>query len=492
MLKPGDAVFIIAHSQFRGVYIGIASKLKEELECKVHLYTATNQEKKHYEFKYPGLFASVTVANLLYETCGKPIEDEDAVLKAAEANEHRLGVTINELAVSDRHLGRGFALGGYFHPRSRISEKTSYGQMLNAFNQLIEFWTDEMTKRKPTLILNADKVLYVLSRANGIPVRTLAGARYKNFYFWAHNEFLEPALPLSLGSTIEAEAQAELAIDRPYDGYVTYRKRFDHRTRFLPTLNACALMIARKIYWTIRRYEKAKGYYLKEQLQYLWRSRSDTLRMTSDNLPSLEDLEGTKFVFFPLATEPETALQGLSPEYMWQLTAIASICRDLPAGYKLIVKEHHTAVGRRPSNFYDQIEEFKNAGFMNMDEPGFFVAKAAKAVVTINGSSGFEAAVLGRPVVVFGQHNLFGILPHVYTVSDETPLKEGLRNALLGTGDAAAESGARFLAGLISISFDLGDFSPWKPDHVSESALAATHESLVASLKADRGVDVAA
>ncbi len=98
--------------------------------------------------------------------------------RAVEAD---LGITINELAVSDRHLGRGFALGGYGHPRSRISETVDYRAMLHGFNRLHAFWRREIDNKAPALFINAPKLPAVMMRRLGQPVRILAGSRYKDF-----------------------------------------------------------------------------------------------------------------------------------------------------------------------------------------------------------------------------------------------------------------------------------------------------------------------
>ena len=115
------------------------------------------------------------------------------------------------------------------------------------------------------------------------------------------------------------------------------------------TIRRTAYMIAQHLYWRFRRFEKARGYYLSENIRYIWRQRNAAKVMGLSSLPSLKDLKGKPFVFFPLATEPETALQQLSPEYLSQLSCIQAVCKYLPAGYTLVIKEHHTALGRRPS-----------------------------------------------------------------------------------------------------------------------------------------------
>ena len=90
-------------------------------------------------------------------------------------------------------------------------------------------------------------------------------------------------------------------------------------------------------------------------------------------------------MFFPLHAEPESSLQVASPECLVQLSTITSLARDLPAGYYLAVKETYQTYGRRPSNFYDQIREFKNVVLLDMLELGLEVARRAEAVATITG-----------------------------------------------------------------------------------------------------------
>ena len=185
-----------AHSQYRGVHQGVLRRLQRDHGAVIHLYAATVQEGDYYRrLDDAGLFASITVANTLYEVCEKPVADMSAVVARARVLESELGVTFNELALTDRHLGRGYALGGFRHPRSRTSENTSYHQMLAGYSAQVEFWQQQIETKQPTLILQAGKVLSVLARKHAIQMRMLAGSRYKNYYYWATDEFFaNPAL----------------------------------------------------------------------------------------------------------------------------------------------------------------------------------------------------------------------------------------------------------------------------------------------------------
>ncbi|MEZ5670406.1 MAG: hypothetical protein R3F55_23830 [Alphaproteobacteria bacterium] len=266
-----------------------------------------------------------------------------------------------------------------------------------------------------------------------------------------------------------------------------FRERHRKDVSVLLTLKKTAFLFARYLYWHLRGYQKAKGYYVLENATYLWRRRRDIARMTSAELPGLEGFADAPFAFFPLATEPETALQRLSPEYLYQLAAIISVARDLPAGATLAVKEHFAATGRRPADFIGQISELKNVRLMNMAELGMAATRNCRVVVTISGSSGFEGAVMGKPVISFGRHNTYNLLDHVLVVTDEAQLKGYLERAFAMTFDEhkARADGQRFLQAVIDTSFDLGTFVPSEPDSIGPEALDNAFRALTDSLGLD-------
>ena len=80
------------------------------------------------------------------------------------------------------------------------------------------------------------------------------------------------------------------------------------------------------------------------------------------------------------------------------------LSRDLPSNYKIIVKEHLFAIGRRPDNFYEQIKELNNVLMADPLEYGISYLKA-DAVALVVGTSGWEAAAMGLPVISFSKYN---------------------------------------------------------------------------------------
>lgn len=483
MIEPGANVLLVAHSQYRGLYVGVARLLKERCDASVHLYAATAQEAEFYRTRFADVFSSITVARALYETCREPAGEATAVIARARENERALNTTYNALALSDRHLGRGFALGGFKHPRSRISEDTSYLQMLNAFNVVVDFWRGALARHKPSLVIGAGKPLCVLCRQSGIPVRIIAGSRFRSYYYWSANEFREhPGLAAAFAA---AAPNAALTLEQPYAAHLKNRERMRRAASLQSTVRSAGMSVARHAYWTMRGFDKAKGYYLRENIAMDGRFYRDTAMLDTAPNATLDEIAAAgPYVFFPLATEPETALQTISPEYFFQLEAIATLARDLPAGVTLAVKEHYAAIGRRPTDFYRQITEFKNVRMMRVSEFGLEAVRKSAAVATISGTAGFEGAALGKPVISFGIHNIYNIVPHVHVVDHATDLTALLGRLILGGFDepAAQREGTRFLQAIVDSSFDLAGFAPSQPDRIDAAAVDAAFSHLVSGL----------
>lgn len=493
MIAPYTAIAFVARSEWRFFLLELAELLKQRQGSVLHLYCMGRQEMDFYEARNrDGFFATINDASALSKAPEGPVADETAVIAKARAYEERLGFTYNYLAMANRHLGRGYALGGFYHPRSRKSERTGYLQMVNAYNKALEFWEDEIIGKNVTLMMNGPKEAFCMARLHGVPCRAIIGSRYKNFHYWAENEYFENRMIEHVYSHASASGPAD--ISEPYASHMSYREVFLKRMGAWPLVKDLAWLTARRLYWRLRNYEKARGYFLSDELRYVVRSWQCGRELTGPTAARLSDLEDKPFVFFPLHAEPESSLQQASPEYFCQLAAIGSIARDLPAGYLLAVKETYQASGRRPDNFYDQIREFKNVVMLNMLELGLDVVRKAEAVVTITGTAGFEAAVMGKPVITFGRHNIYNFLPHVMVVRSEEELSACLRRALFKGIDRrqAAADGARFLRAVLACSFDMAKYDYVNPERVDPGIVEEAYQRLLDGLPVQPGQGVSA
>lgn len=475
-------IAFIAHSEWRVFLCALARMMKERERSELHLYVISEQERQYYESRdTEGLFASITNIRDHLDIVREEVADPEATFALAREFEERLGTTYNMFSVAHRHFGRGFSLGGYYHPRSRYSERSTYPGIVNAYNKTVQFWERELTEKRITLVMNGWKEAPVTARMLGVPTRNMIGSRYGNYHYWNVNEFYEA--PLVAKSYEKIEKAPIRRIDAPYDSHMQYRAPFLKTMRLNHVLYNMGHSVLQHLYWRFRGYEKAKGYFMGEDVRFHWRTWKQNHLLTGSHMPQLADLKGKKFVFFPLHAEPESSLQVISPEYFFQLGAIASIARDLPAGYYLVVKETFQTLGRRPRDFYGQIRDFKNVILLDMLEFGLEVVRKADAVVTISGTAGFEAAIMGKPVITFGRHNLFNVLPHVKLVTREEDLGPALHAALLNTPDKnqALEDGARFLQAIIDNSFDMAGYNVTEPENVPPEILEETYLRLVES-----------
>jgi Capsule polysaccharide biosynthesis protein len=478
----GFAVLLEAQSEYRGLLTEVARRLKERNGARVHLYCATTQEEEFYRTRYGAHFETIAVDRSLYSGCREPVADADVEIAQARRNEAAFGLSYNRLAMTDRHLGRGYALGGFKHPRSYLSRDTSYLQMVQGFNRAIAFWRNEIAEKNPVAVINCGKIAALIARAEGIPFRTLTPSRYRNLHYWAVNEYFEnPALEAAYW---RLNGRVAVDLSAPYDTHLQMRQALTRGYELTGTLQTMAKRLAQHLYWSLRGFEKARGYFVREDIACMWRRYKARAEMSGPGTVGLADLAGQPFVFYPLHTEPETALQTQSPEYFYQLSSIAALSRDLPAGVMLAVKEHFAGMGRRPTDFYAQISEFKNVVMLNADEFGLHCARQADATATITGTSGFEAAAMGKPVITFGRHNLYNFLPHVMVVEDENQIAGYLRRIFDGGIDAesARADGLRFLQAIADTSFDLGGYDLTMPDKVADQDALSAYQALIDSL----------
>jgi len=466
----------------------ICSRLKDNYGTKIHLYAISNENIDFYKKSAPdNLISSYTLATEMRDYCTKvvPISERSALIERARINEKKFETTYNQLASANRHLGRGFALAGFHHPRSVHSENSDYWSLLNTYNHEFAFWEKEVKEKNITLFLQSTLTTAVFCRANNIAYRVLCNARYKNWHYWGHNEYFESPFAKEILQTLDDSDRTVVEFDAPFLHEQEHRLAFDKNESFYNVAKNSLLDVARYYNSYLRNYELGRNYYLADTISYRWRRWNTLRRLSADNRPRLADLKDTPFVFFPMHTEPESAVHQMSPEFFFQHAAIAAIARDLPAGVPLVVKETIHGIGRRPDNFYDSIMEIKNVIFLNVLERGLDIVKKASAVATITGTAGFEAAVLGRPVLSFGQHNMYNCVPHVYVIKSFDEIKDKLSYLLSDNFnvDRAKLDGSKFLRAIEKLSFDLDQFSFYKKESLNSKGVEAAYNAFISSLK---------
>lgn len=480
------SIALRAHEGIRPLHGEIVRLLKERHEASVHVFCPVPEDVRAFEnLGRDGRFESIAgeaVMDRLARDADGSLAEED-VLPRARRWEERLGHSLNRLVMTSRHLGRSFSLGAFHQPRSSYSEKSTYPQVLKAVCDCLDFWEGELRDKNIGLVLNPNKELAVVADLLGIPHRTLDSSRIGDHYHWAVNEYFENP---SFADAFEAvpAASGDGALAEPYREAGIERQNILDRLGYLALARDLSHLLAKWVYGRLRGYTKARGYYLSEEIKYYVRMAFADRGLARLPTKRLSDLKGKPFVFYPLHEEPEAILSVGSPEYMNQLGAVASLARDMPAGMTLAVKETLYGVGKRTDNFYRQICEFKNVAWLDFRELGIDVVREATAVATIAGTAGFEAAVMGKPVIVFGRYNFYNFIPHVHVVRREEDIAPLLRDIVEGNYDAAKlrADGARAKAAVLAASFEMPGFkgrdaSSLRPEHV-EAAYSGLLKSM--------------
>ncbi len=120
-------------------------------------------------------------------------------------------------------------------------------------------------------------------------------------------------------------------------------------------------------------------------------------------------VKGEKYVYFPLHVNPEVSTSYYGKWYVNQLELIENISRSIPADYMLYVKEHPFSYFSRPLYFHKQIKKFPNVRLISPHANSMELTKKSSLILTITGTTGWEAILLQKPVITFGDvyYNLF-------------------------------------------------------------------------------------
>ena len=122
------------------------------------------------------------------------------------------------------------------------------------------------------------------------------------------------------------------------------------------------------------------------------------------NLKPLYDkpIREEDFAYFPLHFEPEATTLLYAPFYTNQITLLTQIAKSLPVHFKLYVKEHPSMLEYRQTEYYKELKKIPNLKLLNPKTDSLDLIKKSKIVITITGTAGFEASLLKKPVVTFG------------------------------------------------------------------------------------------
>jgi hypothetical protein len=434
---------------------------------------------------------------------GNVTEPSTALATRAAAYENRHAITLmRDMVLGCRHIGRGFVLGGQGHPTSPVSKGMTQRLAVQTCLAIADDFEALAMKYPPGLMLTGGggggismKSACLIARRDGVPFRSLVHSRFANTYLWADSEFEESewfrALlnaqptpnPEEVARAMKAMAPTGLSVV----GFAAMRKD----ARWQSIAKRITLAYLRYFYGRWRGYRKSRiGVTPGSNARMMIRQRLDSKKLDKIAISRIGDLpDHLKVVYFPLQTEPEQSLNVLSPEHTNQLATAVELALSLPADAVLAIKEHPYQMGRRTAHYYDTLKQLPNAVFLNIHEPGIDVVKRADLVAVITGSAGYEAAVLGKPVLHFGKHGQALDLDHVYPMTGFANIGR-ITEILADDSEEAAEKrrrdGARYYLTVEKHGLDMSSFrAHGRKDRPTSAELAEISASLLKTLAND-------
>ena len=401
------------------VFLRLAELLKEPLGLSgVSAYVADSQEFHSLRHKEPMLAGSSVQLLKEWEIYREGLErkpDWDTLLDW----EARIGDPVLWNAImADRRIFFGRKCKYRQDYRPRFSHLQMAGIMQAALERIDEF----LIHRSPDVIIGfgtstlGDYLFYRFAKSRGIAYLQLKATKIGNYVSLNDDAIALSGHIESLLNHPENIPAASLQVAREHLASirkkgVRYEGAIKSNVRLRPIYGLIAVSkgairdIRNQLRPEVRNDNHIENAMLGALYSY-WiqplKAAYTSLRLR-DNLIRQEQLANQRcFAFYPLHFEPEVSLQVFGRPFQNQIEVIRNLAASLPCGMVVLVKEHPRALGFRPYGYYVKLLEIPNVRLVDPLLPTVAVIRRSSLVAVVSGSTGLEAAVMGKPVITFG------------------------------------------------------------------------------------------
>jgi len=257
-----------------------------------------------------------------------------------------------------------------------------------------------------------------------------------------------------------------------------------------PQIGAIVRMLRRR---RLRRYlrytDYAKSYSLRGMVSEAFRLRKNLWLLHRRKL--LEKPVAGRFAFFGLHMQPESSIDVFAHFFSNQERVIEMIARSLPPTHVLLIKLHKSDVPNYSPAQLARLARVPGVQIVSPYADTYEFISNAELVFSIQGTIGLEGALLGKPVIMFGD-SPSKVFPSVSTIGKITDLPALVRQKLAEKTPARSSIVAAFAAYLAPFYPASGGNWDVKPtdaqidDYVRLFGLlrshdAVSHESVLAS-----------
>lgn len=136
-----------------------------------------------------------------------------------------------------------------------------------------------------------------------------------------------------------------------------------------------------------------------------------------------------RYAFFGLHMQPESSIDVFAHFFSNQLRIIELMSRSLPPTHTLLVKLHKSDVPNYSPRYLKQLAAYPGVQLVSPYADAYQFIRGADIVFAIQGTIGLEAALLGKPVIMFGDSPT-RVFPSVSTFGKTIDLPQLVRAKL--------------------------------------------------------------
>lgn len=409
------------------IHFGIAKLIQEKYDCDSYAIIDVNNISKDFFLKQN----FIKFKKVWYYRDYLKKEKSDPNIDYLKSFESKYGINLWEIILIDPYFNQ-------FNKYYKFNEK----EILKILEQECKFFEKVLDEVKPNFLIikvidyHHNHLLHDICKMKGIPILMLSSTRsgYRSIISKDLDEPVE----------LKNDELPELNKHQLNINLNSYRKKFDRtkkekedtskelasQWKRLKSSLKFLLFVCNNNYRNYyANYGRTRLKIIIKEIPFLFKRLCRESFLNKHTMHEIS--EGEPFVYFPMHVEPERSMAIKTPYYSNQHDLIFNIAKSLPIGFRLYVKEHMKMkrLGWRPISYYKKILNLPNVRLLHPSITTDEILKKSSLVVTIGGTTGFEAAFYKKPTIVLSDMS-YSLLSSVYRLKNIEDLPNAIRMML--------------------------------------------------------------
>lgn len=439
MICNGDKILALPGGEYHDILDNFYDYLSNKYQCNFIFLVNTTNYTLHENI--PEHLASyVCLPDLLQEqTWEKDPNEVDRLNRLLRDCEKTLGIPMSRIILSnERSFGRRSSKLKYYWQEGQIARRVLGDESIADICLLRCLYTtfNLLAEHKPKYIIGGiagatfNMFVYIVAKHLGIPCYSCVESMFLgDTYTWTSTWGSYPEYYESVFSELQdSQVMPSKSSLQKIDDFVAkptvlpvYARFWSKNRKKVTLIDVAKTIYDRLKYRIIPILKNQKINNPKPILQNIVAAVRGYITSRTQRhfytIFSSEALGNTKYVYYPMHQEPEFVLNTRATSWFNQINTIQLLSHNLPAGYRLIVKEHRYNYLRRPTRYLKEIRMLRNVDLVDPYDDQFKYITNADLVVTVNGTTGFEALMLEKPVITLSR-TFYDVLDLAHKVDD--------------------------------------------------------------------------